>query len=638
MKSYQIRFLTVLLSLVMMLAPLVSCGGNKPADTTAPSSVTTEPTTPTDTTESAENDSTTEPAPETTEPDLGVETPDAYTIEVSGYALNVEVSRPQKSESGSIDVAAAQKVALSLSDKLGTMPTLTSDWAKVEDSSKFEIIVGVTDHPEVDSVLGDISYGEYMVKAVGNKIIVIAYSEEGYSAAISHLLGVFNDGLNRGAKTITVDTDKLEKIGIADQQLANLPYYDGGRYLATYDAGRVTATADCDEVIIKSTTVSEYDAYLKTLEAEGYAKYTDNNIGENKFATYTNSKYTLNVGYYAYEKAARLLIEPRGDLPELESENTTTKKTTSQITMIGVATSEAQNGLSTLIRLEDGRFIVIDGANNDSTVRDTFINTIKSQAKDYTQKPIVAAWIITHSHGDHSGLLYGKYNDIKNAGISIEKIILNEISEKEAKRSYTYSLTAGKPGTYQFGETEGGQSKRIIETVAPTFGAELYKAHVGQTFFMSNLRMDVLYSLEAYAPTVCNSFNTTSIVIKMTFTDSATGKVTTFLSTGDATGFGMEVAKDIFGEYMQCDILSINHHGYTTWGGDAQMKSAFKTVAPVLLLWPVGDKDYNSLQTRDYNAILYTLSSYKESYNSGDRGRSVIVPLPYVVGNVQNIK
>jgi len=126
----------------------------------------------------------------------------------------------------------------------------------------------------------------------------------------------------------------------------------------------------------------------------------------------------------------------------------------------------------------------------------------------------------------------------------------------------------------------------------------------------------------------------------MTFTDSATGKVTTFLSTGDATGFGMETVNNIFGEYMQCDILSINHHGYTTWGGNAQMIAAFKKVSPTLLLWPVGDNDYSSVAQRDHNKVLFTLDSYKESYNAGNRdtGSKIIVPLPYVVGNVQKIK
>ncbi len=566
-----------------------------------------------------------------------VETPETITIKEKDYALNYEITRPQSSQADSVDVKTAQNICMILADQIGRFPTIGTDWAKEEDPEKLEIIVGATDHPETEELLDAMkTYGDYAVRAIGNKIILMAFNEEGYSEAFEHLKDVFDKGLDKETKTITLSVSDINKIGTLSDQLSRLPLYDGGRFYALYDAGRVTADTECDEIIVKTTTVGEYDEYMERLEANGYTQYAVNNMGNNKFATYTNSEYTINVGYYDYEKSVRLLIEPKGALPTRAEDNKTAKRTTSQITMLAVANGNSQNGLSVLIRLEDGRFIVVDGAFNNNEVRDVFISTIKEQAKEYgNDNPVIAAWIVTHAHGDHTGMLYGKYKSIKDAGITVESIIMNEISETETERSRAYVAAFGTSGTYSYGDTEGGQSKRIIETIAPYFGAELYKAHIGQSFHLSNCRMDVLYSLEGYAPNMCNAFNTTSIVIKMTFTDSATGKETTFLSTGDATGFAMGVANDIFGDLLKSDILSVSHHGYGTWGGDSYTMEAYKRVSPTLLLWPVGDSDYFDVSSRIYNQTLFSTASYKESYHSGNiGGQNIIVPIPYVVGNV----
>ena len=64
----------------------------------------------------------------------------------------------------------------------------------------------------------------------------------------------------------------------------------------------------------------------------------------------------------------------------------------------------ASNGLSILMRLADGRFIVVDGGFNRAKDMTMLINRMKEQSAGYADKTggiKVAAWIITHSHGDH---------------------------------------------------------------------------------------------------------------------------------------------------------------------------------------------------------------------------------------------
>ena len=244
---------------------------------------------------------------------------------------------------------------------------------------------------------------------------------------------------------------------------------------------------------------------------------------------------------------------------------------------------------------------------------------MKAQSLKYANgKPVVAAWIITHGHGDHASLLQNSYLDIKNhSGITVESIILNELAQSEPKNE-------------RFGVTSA-----ILEAVAPTLGADLYKAHIGQAFHLSNCKIEVLYTQEGYAPKSCVDYNASSVVMKMTFTDSETGEKTTMLSTGDATGVAMDVARDIFGDYMKSDIITVNHHGYGS-GSNGLLQEVYKVVSPALVLWPVGSGAYGN--KNGASKVLRDTSfnpSFKEVHYSGDiGGRDIVVPLPYRVGNV----
>ena len=628
------KLIALTLALITVLGALASCGGNKPSDTTTP--VTEGANVPESSGSNTSDETTKENSESTVKPEDLFDTPETFTIKKSDYALNVEISRPQKSLSGAIDINTAQHLRMVISDKVGAAPTLTTDYLRVEDSEKFEIIVGPTDHPETTELMKTMSYGDYAVRAVGKKIIILAFSEEGYTLAIDYFKTLLNNGLNKTDKTITLNVADLKKTETCHEQLAALPVYDGGKNVTPYDAGRVTATTDCDQIIIGSTNSDEYAKYLTKLSSSGYTEYTSNEIEKNKFSTYTNDKYTVNVGYYPNAKEARILIEPKGALPTRAEDNKTKKVTTSQITMLGFSTAASStHGLALVIRLEDGRFIVVDGGPGGNERYQNFIDLLKTQSSGYTTKPTVAAWIITHTHGDHTQLLYKGYQTIKNAGIAVESIIMNELSEYEVNRGIDYDIAMNKPTVYEFPETDyGKENKAIIETVAPALGADLYKAHIGQVFYLSNCKMETIYTMEGYAPNVCNTQNTTSVVHKMTFTDTATGKETTLLSTGDASGFAMGVANNFFGNYLQSDIISVNHHGYTSWGGDNEIQAAFKVVNAKLLLWPVTDTAYDINIARSWNKPLLSNSNYKESYNVDKLGEGVIVPLPYVVGNV----
>ncbi len=607
------KLITLLLALLAMLFAFTACNEPGEGEQTG-TSVADQTTTSAD----------------TTLPGVEYMDPENIEIKVEDGKVNFKVVRPDSVSNSDIAVKSAQNIMLGINDLLGTAPKFDSDYmipGTVRDPESLEILVGPTNYDETAQVIAECnSYNAYSIKVVNNKIVVIAYNGNGYTAASEALIELMKSGYDEATKTISLKASVLNRTVTSEGQLSALPFFDGGVFGAYYDAGERVVGESCDEIIIKEVTPELYGAYLKKLESAGYKQYVTNEAAGNKFATYNNDKYTITAGYYDYEKSARLLIEPLAPAVGLKEENKYTKITESQITMMGLAhdpgwgSGVQNNGLCIVIRLEDGRFVIIDGGFASNSNYHALVNLIKEQSSAYTTTPTIAAWMVTHDHGDHQGPLHPSYvSYYSNEGIKIEKVLTNFMSDSELQKS----VQAKK------WEHSGVREKdRVLEFVEMV-GATLYRVHVGQKFYIADLEMEILYTIESYAPELTNALNTTSIVAKLTF-----GGKTTYLSTGDATGDAMDITQKTYGDYLKCDIVQVCHHGYTTYGNEVGMKKAYTAINASLVLWPQHMGYFPNYVGKNYNTAIFAAPNYKECYVSGDLGELTIVKLPYVVGQV----
>ena len=607
-----IRLIALLLTMIMALSLFSACNGD-PAETSAP-----------------ENDQTTEaPADSTGEdteaPVSGERT--SFDLIVNGEAQAM-IIRPKDLGSDDPQVAAAVKIRNKIEDTTDVKFKMGDDFKKATeefDASKMEILVGNTAHPEVAEAIKDLKYGDYAVRAVGNKIVVFGFTEGAINHAVNLFAKLVADYKTEQGVSIPVEALNLSGTHSGSKELSILPAFEGATFSGTYQSNIA-----CDEIILGDATVESYNAYIAKLESEGYTKYTSNDMSGNLFTTLYNKDYTLNVGYYKPYDECRIIMEPFSEetLIGTEADNKYKVVTTSQVTMIGCEYKKGDgsyvgNGLCLLFRLADGRFVIVDGSFNRSQAATTLVNIIKEQAKEYaTGKDItIAAWFISHSHSDHNGCLNSQNSAFKQ--FTVERVIANFMTDAERERSMASSYS----GNWSSGEGGGDDGTR---NAAAALGADFIPCHVGQRFYFADTVFEILYTVESYGPTVVNALNTSTSLVRAITTD-AKGNSSTTMVMGDCTGPAMAICNKMYGTDMRSQIVQVAHHGYTTWGNDSAMATAYRYMSPEIVLWPQGEAAFPNYKEKSYNKVLWdgTNKNFQELYVAGWSGNQFIVPLPY---------
>ena len=104
------------------------------------------------------------------------------------------------------------------------------------------------------------------------------------------------------------------------------------------------------------------------------------------------------------------------------------------ITQIKLEAS-VQEGMSYIIHLSDGTFLIVDGGWSDTNEKeaDKLYNQLVALAGE-GKDIVIAGWIFTHCHGDHIGtfnLFVNKYHDM----VTIKEILYNFPADSEIATS-----------------------------------------------------------------------------------------------------------------------------------------------------------------------------------------------------------
>ena len=355
-------------------------------------------------------------------------------------------------------------------------------------------------------------------------------------AGVADLIKYVED-ISRTGDTIEVPTYLFGLV--TPKGFGNAPKYEG--------SGTVTLVKNHEKsnsyyVQAANATESDYKNYIKKLEAEGFKKHYATEAQESLFSIYTDGYNIVNLSYIQYVDDTAKYINIAVDctensaLPQLEDNNE--KVTDIQVTIVN---SEC----TFLIRLEDGRFIVYDGGVTAST--EPLYKQIMAQ-KVNDGKPVIAAWFISHHHGDHVGGFMNFLSKYKS-NVTLESVIMSTPGKARLD-----TITDGTDYEYGWINSVFNGLKSHVPT------AKIIMAHAGQRFVYSGVTVDVLYTPENYYGS--DMFYGNHEVCIYSF-DTENGRI---IFTGDAQPENCKMVSAIYDDELQADFVQYAHHGYR--GGD----------------------------------------------------------------------
>ena len=425
------------------------------------------------------------------------------------------------------------------------------------------VLIGNTDYPESKAVYRTLKDGQAKAIISGNKY-VIAYSNESAAQLLfEELEKIINSKATKDKIVIdskwnkSVEVESFNEAGLKDS--ISLPGIDGlGWATSGRDAGHGSKI-----YIANNAKESHFTSYLTTLKKAGFTEYTTNSLHTNKFATYVTKAQIVHVMFFAPKSVIKVVVDPRSTfgLPGLKSENVYKQATTpTEFVQLGMTqiSGAAQNGMGYLIKLSDGRFIVIDagfaydsgGGGNSATF---VLNTMKKMQGN-SNKPVIAAYFITHIHTDHAGGFMGMANKHAN-DVIIEKLVYNQPSD--AQMDAVSNMSGRKSWVPNaINKLKGTQTNKNMQVI---------KAHPGVQLFLAELNVTILGSIDVIENSSHEKMkngNDSSVVFML----EMYGKKV--LICGDCEPQEGKIIRDIYGgigngnSVLKADFIQVAHHGY----------------------------------------------------------------------------
>lgn len=269
-------------------------------------------------------------------------------------------------------------------------------------------------------------------------------------------------------------------------------------------------------------------------------------------------------------------------------------------------------GMAYVIRLGDGSFVMIDGNIGEYDEPDRLMEILDEQNLT-GKKPRIAAWFITHVHGDHYG---GFIKFTKQFGdrVEVERVI--------------YGFP---PKDYYWEGVDLTEFNGAVESYTAR-GAQVITPKRGDRYELADATFDVIYTYEDLEGEKPRSMNDTSFVMIMTLA----GYRTMWFGDIEPQAAGRITARYSADE-LKCDIMQVAHHGYT-----GASDTLYRAVDPEIVLWPCPDFWYHPgcvWKCNDY--LAHSSTNIKATFVAGqteavlDLTRPIEPPTPYTYGRVR---
>ena len=312
----------------------------------------------------------------------------------------------------------------------------------------------------------------------------------------------------------------------------------------------------------KNVSCQAYEEAVTLLKNSGFVSVDQSSIADNRYTHWTGDVASLYSAYTPMNSMLRIYAEPKGaslmpDSPQKPYDTIEGYVPTLWQLTVDWKGSKENGGMSYVIRVADGRFVVIDGGYPTEKEGDDLCDFLKKHNLR-EGKPVVAAWFITHPHGDHFGAMQ-----------SISRKHVDEITVE----AFYYNFPTIGTG-YALSPIP-----RWMKTDMSRFdGARRCdKIHTGTTVWAADARFDILYTHEDLYPLVSNNQNDTSLVIRMTLGGQRVMFLADVMETGCKAMLGYLPEAE-----WKSDIVQFSHHGY-----EGATREVYDLIDAPTVLWPM---------------------------------------------------
>ena len=179
------------------------------------------------------------------------------------------------------------------------------------------------------------------------------------------------------------------------------------------DTNGASYTGSDDSIVYYYTGVksSDYTTYISTLTGAGYTQVQTYSADSCNYALLDNGTNTVFVSFLRSVSGSnmgrlRVFVQKSGTAYHTAKDATADGKYTPALWQLDVDNTGGDNGgMSYVVRLSDGTFIVIDGGYNTDAEAKNLYSILKAN-NPLKGEPVISAWFITHMHIDHYGALF----------------------------------------------------------------------------------------------------------------------------------------------------------------------------------------------------------------------------------------
>ncbi len=472
-------------------------------------------------------------------------------------------------------------VSNALKESLGERPDAVVDSQAAADENAVEILIGSTNRPESAQVASsNANDAWYFVGVVGNKLVINGSNSYMLSKAVSYFIEtVLGAAVEDTAFTLKISDNKNEVLvdySHVDWRIYEIPYFKGE--MAAYSTAVYTSAKllseynkmDSDFVrllTVTKTNETEIGAYIEKLKSFGFTEAVRDTVDKNVYVTMTREDETVYMYYTTGGSSVKVIYDNVSDTVAEVSTPAMTPAAGEGAVFYQYGLNQdpymfpntgvegyPNNGMMYIIKCADNSVIIFDGGSasqmtdsNDSKPMeelDAFLHEITGVAEG--EKITIAAWILTHLHGDHTQ--------------GFAKFITAYAEKYDLK-----AICSNVP--YNYALEQSGSSVMTVKNLSSYLNImypELKEiiVHTGQKLTFADVTVQIMYTHEDLAAALTGAasygqFNNTTTVYKV-YTENMS-----MMILGDAIDLPEDyMLKAYSEETLKCDIVQVAHHAH----------------------------------------------------------------------------